>query len=280
VVLQAKRNARSTYDSEREQADCQNAEDLKAIRKHTDKVLEEARTKSEIEIAAFKADLKAQCSQRKADLEQDAILTRCTPKKPRPGPIDTLRSRRSKSHSSSCCPSPSGSIAMQMETDADNPHAPQIKNSPTPTNETAVQIPAPRPLEPPSKSSKLDDLLNMMATGFKNMGDLIDFKLEKALAPINSRLRHLKNKDVCQPDDIHPTYGISDVDIDSGAVSYMTPKQLKLLRDQAAMKEYDDLYVDNEREFEERVNEEERLRKKWVEGDETVQRKMIASRGR
>jgi hypothetical protein len=55
-----------------------------------------------------------------------------------------------------------------------------------PTNETQAPILAPRPSEPPSESSKLNDLLNMMATGFKNMGDLVDSKLEKALAPINS----------------------------------------------------------------------------------------------
>jgi hypothetical protein len=82
AVLQAKRNVRQAYDAAKEAADALHTKDLEAIREHTDKALAEARAKSEIEIAAFKADLKAQRSQRKADLEQDAVLTRCTPKKP------------------------------------------------------------------------------------------------------------------------------------------------------------------------------------------------------
>jgi hypothetical protein len=93
VVLQAKRNTRTAYNAACEEADRQHAKDLKAIREHMDAILTEAHTKAEIEITAFKADLKAQCGQRKADLKQDAILTRRTPKKPRPGPIDTSHSR-------------------------------------------------------------------------------------------------------------------------------------------------------------------------------------------
>jgi hypothetical protein len=84
AVLQAKRNARQAYDTAREEANALHNKDLKTIREHTDKALAEARAKSKIKIAAFKADLKAQRLQCKADLEQDAILARRTPKKPRP----------------------------------------------------------------------------------------------------------------------------------------------------------------------------------------------------
>jgi hypothetical protein len=288
AVIQAKRNAKQMYDTMQEQADCQHTKDLKAIREHTDRALAEAYTRSKIEIAAFKVDLKAQRGQCKANLEQDAILARRTPKKPRPGPIDTARSRHSESHSSSHCPSPSGSNATLMVLNADESHAPQIENSLTPTKESTAPILMLRPSAPsapPSESSKLDDLLNMMATGFKNMGKLIDSKLEKALTPINTRLRHLENtthqqNDICQLDNIYPTYGISNINIDSGTANYATPEQLEMLRQQAASKEYEDLYVDNERELEECLTEEECLQTKWREGDETVRREMIAVKGR
>jgi hypothetical protein len=90
AIIQAKRNTKQTYNAAREQVDALHTKDLKAIWEHTDKILAEARSKSEIEIAAFKVDLKAQHAQCKADLEQDAILARCTPKKPHPDPISTL----------------------------------------------------------------------------------------------------------------------------------------------------------------------------------------------
>jgi hypothetical protein len=150
--------------------------------------------------------------------------------------------------------------------------------------------------------SKLDNILSMMHKGFENMGNLVDSKLEKALAPINSQLHKLENKthlqdNGCQPDNIYLAYGIGDVDIDSGAANYATLEQLELLHQQATSKEYVDLYADNDREFEERLAEEkhlteeerlteeehlieeERLQKKWKEGDETVQREMIAVEG-
>jgi hypothetical protein len=189
AVIQAKRNAKQTYDAAREQADTLHAKDLEAIREHTDKALAEARSKSEIEIATFKADLKAQRTQRKADLEQDAVLARRTPKKPRPDPINTSRSRRNASRSTSRCPSPSRSVievTEPMTLDADEPLDPQIENSPTPTS--TVHVPIPRASEAPSENSKLDDIITMMHKGFENMGNIVDSKLEKALAPINSHL--------------------------------------------------------------------------------------------
>jgi hypothetical protein len=52
-----------------------------------------------------------------------------------------------------------------------------------------------------------------------------------------------------------------------------------MLRNQATMKEYENLYADNKREFEECVTEKECLHKQWAEGDETVRREMVAAEG-
>jgi hypothetical protein len=171
--------------------DALHAKDLEAIQEHTNKILAEACSKSEIEITTFKVDLKAQHMQCKADLEQDAILARHTLKKPHPNPINTLRSRRSMSCSTSHCPSPSHSETALMEPmnlDTNEPSAPQEENSPTPTNDGGIPIPVSHASEAPSKHSKLDDIISMMHKGFENMGNIINSKLEKALAPINTRL--------------------------------------------------------------------------------------------
>jgi hypothetical protein len=191
AIIQAKRNAKQTYDAVREQADAIHAKDLKAIREHTDKALAEACSKSKIEIATFKADLKAQRTQRKADLEQDAILVQHTLKKPRPDPINMTRARRSASCSTSRCPSPSHSeieVTEPMTIDANEPLDPQVENSPTPMS--AIHAPIPCTSKAPSNAptDKLDNLLTMMHKGFKNMGNIVNSKLEKALAPINSCL--------------------------------------------------------------------------------------------
>jgi hypothetical protein len=206
AVTQAKCNAKQAYDTAREQADALHTKDLNAIREHTDKALAEACSESEIEITTFKADLKAQRTQCKADLEQDAILARCMPKKPRPDLINTSRSRHDTSRSTSRCPSPSRSMIKVMEpmmVDTNEPLDPQVENSPTPTS--AICAPIPCVSEAPSNAptDKLDDLITMMQTGFDNMGKLVDSKLEKALTPINSRLQQLKGAP-CQLDDYFP----------------------------------------------------------------------------
>jgi hypothetical protein len=88
AITQAKCNAKQAYNTMREQVDAQHAQDLEILCEHTDKALADAHSKSEIEIATFKADLKAQHTQRKVDLEQDTILAQHTPKKPCPDPIN------------------------------------------------------------------------------------------------------------------------------------------------------------------------------------------------
>ena len=190
AIGQAKRNARQAYDAAKEQADTLHTKDLETLQEHMDKTLAEARAKSEIEIAAFKADLKAQHTQRKADLEQDAVLARCTPKKPRPDPINTTRSQRNVSRSTSRCPSPSQSVIEVTEPMTINanetPFDPQVENSPTPTSAVCTLIPRASKAPSSTPTDKLDDILSMMHKGFKNMGNIIDSKLEKALAPINS----------------------------------------------------------------------------------------------
>ena len=171
--------------------DALHAKDLEAIQEHTDKILTEACSKSEIEITTFKVDLKAQHVQHKADLEQDAILARHTPKKPHPDPINTLQSRRSMSRSTSHCSSPSRSETALMELmnlDTNEPSAPQEENSPIPTNDSGIPILVSHASEAPSKHSKLDDIISIMHKGFENMGNIVNSKLEKALAPINTHL--------------------------------------------------------------------------------------------
>ena len=73
-----------------------------------------------------------------------------------------------------------------MTIDANETPDPQVENSPTPTS--AICAPIPRASEAPSSAptDKLNDILSMMHKGFENMGNIIDSKLEKALAPINS----------------------------------------------------------------------------------------------
>jgi hypothetical protein len=132
--------------------------------------------------------------------------------------------RRNVSHSTSCCPLPSHSVieAMeQMALDANEPPDLQNKNSPTLTS--AVPAPIPCVSEAPSKNSKLNDIILMMHKGFENMGNIVDSKLEKALAPINSRLQQLKGA-LCQPDDFFPNCGQGDINIDTGLANYATLK--------------------------------------------------------
>jgi len=76
----------------------------------------------------------------------------------------------------------------QMNLDANEPFTPQEENSPTLTNDSGVSIWVTCTSEAPSKHSKLNDILSMMHKGFENMGNIVDSKLEKALALINSRL--------------------------------------------------------------------------------------------
>ena len=53
-----------------------------------------------------------------------------------------------------------------------------------------MRAPIPRALEALSNAptDKLNDILSMMLKGFENMGNIINSKPKKALAPINSRL--------------------------------------------------------------------------------------------
>jgi hypothetical protein len=75
-----------------------------------------------------------------------------------------------------------------MTIDANETPNPQVENSPTPTSAVHVQIPRMSEALSSTPTDKLDDILSMMHKGFENMGNIIDSKLEKALAPINSRL--------------------------------------------------------------------------------------------
>jgi hypothetical protein len=118
-------------------------------------------------------------------------------------------------------------VTEPMTLDADEPLDPQIENSPTLMSAVRALILCAS--EAPSKSSKLDNIITMMHKGFENMGNLVNSKLEKALAPINSCLRQLEGTP-CQLDDYFPNWGQGDVDIDSGLANYATPEQLELLR--------------------------------------------------
>jgi hypothetical protein len=263
AVIQAKHNAKQTYDAAREQADALHAKDLEAIREHMDKALTEALTRSKIEIAAFKVDLKAQHAQCKANLKQDAILAKRTPRKPCPDPINTSRSQQNASCSTSCYPSPSHSvieITEPMALDTNEPLDLQNENSPTPTSAVPVQIP--HVPEAPSKSSKLDDIISMMHKGFKNMGNIINLKLEKVLALINYRLQQLEGAP-CQPDDFFLNWGQGDVDIDSGLTNYTTPEQQDLLHIQCESQEFEKQYAAYEEEEEQYIQEETTHARNW-----------------
>jgi hypothetical protein len=149
-----------------------------------------------------------------------------------------------------------------MAIDANEPHDPQVENLPTPTS--AVWAPIPRASEAPSSAptNKLDDILSMMHKGFENMGNIVDSKLEKALAPINSHLRQLEGAP-CQPDNYFLNWGQGDIDIDSGAINYATPKQLELLRIQQESKEFEAQYAEYKEEDRCHVEEDEKHVQKW-----------------
>jgi hypothetical protein len=165
-----------------------------------------------------------------------------------------------------------------MTVDANEPHDPQVENSPTPTS--AVRAPIPHASEAPSSAptDKLDDILAMMHKGFENMGNIVDSKLEKALAPINSRLRQLEGAP-CQLDDYFPNWGQGDIDIDLGAVNYATPEQLDLLRLQQESKEFETQYAEYEEEDRLRLEEEERHVAKWKTATDAKKQEMIAAEG-
>jgi hypothetical protein len=77
-------------------------------------------------------------------------------------------------------------VMEPMTLNANEPSDPQVENLPTLMSTIHALIL--RTSEALSESSKLDDIITMMHKGFKNMGNLVNSKLEKALAPINSHL--------------------------------------------------------------------------------------------
>ena len=162
-----------------------------------------------------------------------------------------------------------------MNLDANEPPAPQEENSLTLTNEGRAPIPMSHASEVPSESFKLDDILAMMHKGFENMGNIVDSKLEKALAPINTCLCQLKGAP-CQPDNIYPNWGQGNVDIDSSLVNYATLEQLDLLRIQHESQEFKKQYAAYKEEEERRLKEEEAYTERWKNVDE---REMQDDRG-
>jgi hypothetical protein len=169
-------------------------------------------------------------------------------------------------------------VTELMKVDTNEPSDPQIENSPTLTS--AVHAPIPCASKAPSNAptDKLDDILTMMHKGFENMGNIVDSKLEKALALINSRLRQLEGAP-CQPDDYYPNWGQGNVDIDLGAVNYATPEQLELLQIQQESKEYETQYTEYEEEEERCIQEDKRHAEKWRTATDAKKREMIAAEG-
>jgi hypothetical protein len=72
-------------------------------------------------------------------------------------------------------------------------------NLPTPLADTPLALlatnpaPQPQPSATPAPVSPYTELLKMMTKGFQQMGDIIDSKLAKALAPVNKRLDNIEN---------------------------------------------------------------------------------------
>ena len=110
-----------------------------------------------------------------------------------------------------------------MALDTNEPSDPQVENSPTPTSAICTLIPHASEAPSDTSNSKLDDIISMMHKGLENMGNIVDLKLEKALAPINTQLRQLEGTPY-QLDDFFPTWGQGDVDINSGLANYTTPE--------------------------------------------------------
>jgi hypothetical protein len=140
-------------------------------------------------------------------------------------------------------------LTEPMLLDTNEPLDPQNENSPTPTNEGGIPIPVLLASELLSENSKLDDILSMMHKGFENMGNIVNSKLEKALALINSCLHQLEGAP-CQLDNIYPNWGQGDVDIDSSLTNYVTPEQLDLLCIQCESQEFTKQYAEYEEEEE------------------------------
>jgi hypothetical protein len=216
------------------------------------------------ELANLRAQAKVDREILKAKIKDEAAKTArkertARPKKRADPLLSTTRSRavtHSRSRSSSVVPA----TPVMLEMPAD---APPPSNFTLPGEATqAIQMltdPASltRSITPKANppTDKLDDILNMMHKGFENMGNLVDSKLEKALAPVNARLRQLEGTP-CQPDDF-PSWGQGDIDIDSGAVDYTTPEQYHLLRLQQESKEFEAQYAEYEEEDRRRLEEEE-----------------------
>jgi hypothetical protein len=165
-----------------------------------------------------------------------------------------------------------------MNLDTNEPSAPQEENSPTPTNDGGIPIPVSHASEVLSKHSKLDDIISMMHKGFENMGNIVNSKLEKALAPINTRLWQLKGTP-CQPDDVYPNWGQGNININSGLMNYMTPEQLDLLRIQHKSQEFEKQYAAYKAEEEWHLKEEEVHAERWKNANESEKREMIEAEG-
>jgi hypothetical protein len=165
-----------------------------------------------------------------------------------------------------------------MELDTNEPLNPQTENSPMPTRDNMVPIPMLHASEQLSESSKLDNILSMMHKGFENMGNIVNSKLEKALAPINSRLQQLEGM-LCQPDDIYLNWGQGDVNIDSRLANYATLEQLDLLCIQRKSQEFKKQYAAYEEEEERHLKKEEAHTERWKNVDKRGKCKMIEVEG-
>jgi hypothetical protein len=223
AISQAKRNARAAYETAYNEAKEGHDADIQAILADKEQRLAEARAIVEQEISTFKMNLKAEKAQRIDTLRHDELLAKRTTRKPRPDPISATRRKRTPSTASvdgsnnSRAPSPE-----PIEVEQTPINDTQEGNSPTPKADAQLC---------PQNPNTTNDLM-------ANMMQVMNQCMQQHLAPITTRLAALEDAKAATTWNFNPreetygNYGIGDVDIDGGYVSYTTPEQQALLDQQ------------------------------------------------
>jgi hypothetical protein len=282
----AKQRARVLHDQQVQVIKNRLDEDLAFMRDETDKALDRARELAAQELANLRAQAKVDRKILKAEIKEEATKTACKERTARPkkraDPLTSTTRSRAVTHSQSRSSSviPATPVMLEMPTDASPPSDFTLPGEATQAVQMMTDPDSPtRSVTPKANppTDKLDDILNMMHKGFKNMGNIVDSKLEKALAPINARLHQLEGTP-CQLDDF-PNWGQGDVNINSGAVDYTTPEQYHLLHLQQESKEFEAQYAEYEEEDCRRLEEEERHRERWKTATDEEKREMIVAEG-
>jgi hypothetical protein len=113
-------------------------------------------------------------------------------------------------------------------------------NSPTPNADTPLAPTEPATMTTEAPKSLHTELLKMITKGFQQMGDLIDYKLNKVLAPIKTHLKDLETGlNAWDAKYSFNTQDMGNMGIKAGINNDTTPEQQQLLAAQQFTHDWD-----------------------------------------